>query len=306
MVPIYYRPEIVFDGAESSAPEVWKAAALMEHLLSTWSDESSNTAPLFTVRDFSPATREDLYLVHDRSYVDRVLNGTSTSSSNYRTRALAYLNSIGSIVAALRDCRLARRTTCSLTAGFHQSSFALGPEHCPFNGFAVAAAKYLQTNSAHRVGILECDINYGRGTAEILGMYPELSAKVIHRSVVDMPEKVGGSASFFLWLKESIKDINSFGCDVVLYQASANMSLGHQRGGFLRTHEMTTRDVLVFDGIRGGIAWNLGGGSTQDFGGDIDSLLLQYERTFSATIKAKGGLDRNYFERNRDRFLSEE
>lgn len=306
MVSIYYQPEIVFDGAEITAPEIWKSLALMEHLTKSAADESESVAPLAMVKEFVPASKDDLFLVHDKVYVESVLGEPDGVTRTYPAHVASHLNSVGSIVAALRDCRLARRTTCSLTAGFHQSGFASGPGHIPFNGFAVAAAKYLQTNSAHRVGILECDLEYGRGTAEILGMHPELSARVIHRSVVDMPEKAGGSASFFQWLKESIEDINSFGSDVVLYQASANMGLGHRQGGFLRDHEITTRDVLVFCGIRGGIAWNLGGGTKQDFGGEIDRLLDQYEKTFVATIKAKGGLDRHYFERNRDGFLSEE
>ncbi len=256
--PIFYDPRQSVTGVDSFSPSAGKPARLMALLVETHGEALAQR-----VTTFNPVTRDELCLVHDSRYVDdvfagRVLNGFETRDPRVPE---ACLWTIGSLVGAVRAAA-GGATAFSPTSGFHHAGHAWGGGYCTFNGLMVATALYLRAHPKAMVGILDCDYHYGDGTTDILKHYPSLARRVIHRTSGSVFREGSRDSplEFFAWLHHSIEDLNDFGCDVVIYQAGADMHIKDPLGGLLTDGEMQRRDRMVFEGIDAGIAWNLAGG----------------------------------------------
>lgn len=234
----------------------------------------------------APVSREDLYLVHDKSYVDEVFAGTTLNGfeNNDLAVAEACLWTVGSMVSATYAATNTKLPQCSPTSGFHHAGFAWGGGYCTFNGLMVAAAKFLHAHPGAKLGILDCDMHYGDGTQDILNRKPEMAKRIIHHTSGKHFHKGDDSMEFFVWLNDSIHEINDFGCDVVLYQAGADMHIDDPLGGLLDDGEMKMRDLNVFRGIRCGVAWNLAGGYRAEQGCPVeeDPVLFTHLQTVDA------------------------
>ena len=217
------------------------------------------TAPKHPV---TPVTRADLCLVHDKDYVDAVFSGIEPNGfGNHDPRVPeAALWTVGSLTSALLFANKTHLPVCSPTSGFHHAGYAHGGGYCTFNGLMVAAAKYLQQHPYHVVGILDLDMHYGDGTADILKRKAIMNYRIVHHSAGEFFYDGGHRLEFFAWLNGAINDLNQHGCNVVLYQAGADMHINDPLGGLLDDGDMAKRDREVFRGIHAGIAWNLAGG----------------------------------------------
>lgn len=256
--PIYYDERQSVAGIDSFSPSAGKPARFMELLGFHYrSDVLTKVAPV------TPVTIGDLYLVHDKAYVDGVFDGTTLNGfeNNDRRVAEACLWTVGSLVCAVERAATEELPVLSPTSGFHHAYHSFGGGFCTFNGLAVAAAKYLAKHPGHKVGILDCDFHYGDGTADILKKLPDLAANVRHHtSGLHFKGDGDDPLEFFAWLDDAINDLNDFDCDVVIYQAGADMHINDPLGGLLTDAGLEARDRAVFCGIQAGIAWNLAGG----------------------------------------------
>ncbi len=256
--PIFYDPRQSLANLESFSPSAGKPERFIAHLAKTLSHS-------LDIRSFEPVTREDLCLVHHKGYVDDVFNGvTNNGFENNNPRVPeSCLWTVGSMVAAALHAPYSDTPVCSPTSGFHHAGYNWGGGYCTFNGLAVAAAKFIQANPNAKVGILDLDWHYGDGTDSILRNQPELAGRVIHRTSGYTFTDRGDQdevLEFWAWLHGAIEEINNFGCDVVLYQAGADMHRSDPLGGLLSDTEMLVRDQRVFSGVNAPIAWNLAGG----------------------------------------------
>jgi acetoin utilization deacetylase AcuC-like enzyme len=252
--PIFYRPEMNVADLSCGSPSAGKPAAFMEMLRRNRLASRTKT--------FEPVTKEDLYLVHDKEFVDGVFDGTILNGfeNNDPRVAQACLYTVGSMVAAAQYAHTSWTAVCSPTSGFHHAGYARAGGYCTFNGLMVAAAKLLEGDSRRRVGILDCDMHRGDGTEDILAHKPELSRRICHLTSGRYFYEGERASDFFAWLRSSITLLNAFGCDVVLYQAGADQHIKDPLGGLLTSEEISRRDRMVFNGIRAGVAWNLAGG----------------------------------------------
>jgi Histone deacetylase domain len=145
------------------------------------------------LRGEAPGSALKAFLQHDKACVDGVFAGTI--NNGFETR----------------DDR------------FHHAGYADGGGYCTFNGIMVAVAKYIAAHPGAKVGILDCDLHYGDGTDDILKRKPALASQVIHRTSGKYFHDGNDPLELFPWLHHSIEEINAFGCDVVIYQAGADM-----------------------------------------------------------------------------------
>ncbi|MDO9252588.1 MAG: hypothetical protein Q7U48_13695 [Hydrogenophaga sp.] len=274
---IFYDPRMNVTGLSSLSPSASKPAALMALL-----KERNRYDVVHGVYPVAPVTIGQLKLVHDTDYVDgvfagRILNGFECIDSRVPE---ACLWTVGSLVGAVRHAaEHPVHPTLSPSSGFHHAHFGEGGGFCTFNGLAVAAALYLQDHPDHRVGILDCDVHYGDGTADILRRLPFLADRVVHHTSGRYFHEDAERLEFFAWLQQSIAAINEADCDVVIYQAGADMHKDDPLGGFLDDDDMALRDRMVFRGIRAGIAWNLAGGY-RTLAGDCTPVLNTHHRTY--------------------------
>ena len=261
-IPIAYHPAMSVPGVGSFSPSAGKPALFHEALRRLYPGEIDGaTIPV------QPVTQEDLKLVHDGWYVDAVFSSEENNGFGNRDWRVppACLWTVGSMVSASQHA-IANPVApvASLSSGFHHAGSDFGGGYCTFNGLMVAAALHLRDNPDGVVGILDCDFHYGDGTASILNRLPDLESRVVHHTSGRYFHGDGGgedeALEFQAWLQESIDNLNSHGCSLVLYQAGADMHKDDPMGGLLNDAEMAQRDRAVFRGIEAPIVWNLAGG----------------------------------------------
>ena len=263
--PIFYDQRQSVDGLATYSPSAGKPARF-----NTMVERFHPTVPRPPVY---PVAREDLYQVHDKTYVDGVFAGSINNGfeNNDRRVPEACLWTIGSLVSAALHAPTQPLAVCSPTSGFHHAGYALGGGFCTFNGLLVAAAMFIETHPDTKVGILDCDVHYGDGTDDILKRKPTLARQVVHHTSGRHFHGRDDPDEFFLWLEEAIADINARNCDLVLYQAGADMHIKDPLGGFLDDAQMRQRDRTVFRKLQGGLVWNLAGGYQPNRGGSLST-----------------------------------
>lgn len=262
---ITYDERMNVDGLASFSPSAGKPRAFHEELV-----RRNRHAALTENMGVKPVTIDDLKRVHDPNYVDAVFAGTTNNGFENRDPRVpeACLWTVGSLVSACREAtRLPHRPICSPTSGFHHAGYAWGGGYCTFNGLLVAAQLHLDEYPDHKVGIIDCDVHYGDGTDDILKRLPALADRVVHRTSGKHFHDDADRFEFFAWLNESINAVNDAGCQLVIYQAGADMHKDDPLGGFLDDADMKARDLRVFQGVHGAIVWNLAGGYRQTVNG---------------------------------------
>lgn len=284
MPRLFYDERMTVDGVDSYSPSAGKPGRFAQLILSR-----DRYAYLHEMGVVHPVSKDDLKRVHSPDYVDRVFAGQEPNGfGNTDPRVPeACLWTIGSMVGAVKAAALQATgfPVCSPSSGFHHAGYADGGGFCTFNGLAVAAQLYLDKNPGHKVGIIDCDVHYGDGTADILSKVPELGARVVHHTSGRYFHEDADRLEFFHWLHESIDDINDQGCNVVIYQAGGDMHQDDPLGGFLDDDDMALRDRLVFTRVRAGVAWNLAGGYRKPKG-DHWPVLETHRRTWLEAYKA--------------------
>ncbi len=263
--PIFYDPRQSIVDVQSfskSAGKPERFVQLMQHydFRSYGPNYGNKLHPVTAI------TREDLYRVHDRAFVDGVFAGTELNGfENYDTRVPeACLWIIGSLLVASKHAMANPPTpACSPTSGYHHATHRESGGYCTFNGLMVVAAELIAENSKVKIGILDCDQHFGNGTENILKHYPLLAKRVIHRTAGQYfpgDDSETEALEFQAWLHHSIAEINAFDCDLVLYQAGADAHINDPMGGFLDDAGLALRDRTVFNTIKAPIAWCLAGG----------------------------------------------
>lgn len=252
-IPVFYDPRMVAD-AQSYSPSAGKPREVVE----SW---KAMRVPL-AFKPFAPATREQLAMAHSRHFVDGVLDGRI--ENGFGNRLMAVANALpwtsGAMLAAAREALVNGRVAVAPVSGFHHAKHDEAAGYCTFNGLIVAARVLLAEDVARRIGILDCDMHYGDGTAQIIRELG-LQSSIRHFSAgaeFDRPEQ---AAQFLRDLPDIVRDFE--GCDLVLYQAGADPHIKDPLGGWLTGPQLLHRDFLVFEHCRKlglPVAWNLAGG----------------------------------------------
>jgi acetoin utilization deacetylase AcuC-like enzyme len=185
--------------------------------------------------------------------------------------------------------RRSSNVACSPTSGFHHAGWNHAEGFCTFNGLMVAALQMLAEGRAIKVGILDCDFHEGNGTQDILDRMTDAGAllcndTIVHRSIGS--EHLQTARGFRGWLNRALDDMA--GCDLVLYQAGADMHKDDPLGGLLDTVGMAERDATVFKHQAQygyGLVWNLAGGYARDEAGDIGPVLYLHLLTLEACLR---------------------
>jgi len=235
----------------------------------------------------TPITREEMYLVHSRSYIDGLFALTERNGfNNYDPRIPnSCLWTVGSLLSAARWAMENPHTpSCSPVSGFHHASFQEGSGFCSVNGLMIVAAKLLSENPGLRIGVIDADAHYADGTIDILQHFPSLDKQVLHFTAGqyfhgDNPRE--DALEFQAWLRSAIAETNAFQPDLVLYQAGADSHIDDDlNGGYLTTKQMQQRDRAVFRGVKAPLVFDLAGGYQKPTDGTIfTDPVLQLHRT---------------------------
>jgi len=281
---VFYTPRMVADGGRFS-PGARKPKPVVESWL-------RNGFPI-DVLEPVPVSIDDFKLAHRADYVDGVF---ALQTKNGFGRIDAELNATlplttGSMLSAAQAALSNHAVAVSPTAGFHHALYVKGAAYCTFNGLMVTAISLLNKGAVKSVGILDCDVHYGDGTAHIIETLG-LGQKVMHFSSGRHYSR--DRDLFFKELPGLLRSLIE--TDIVLYQAGADPHIDDPFGGFLDSEALRHRDRMVFAALREAgipVVWNLAGGYQQkkrpDGSWDISAVLAIHDATMDECCKAYGG-----------------
>lgn len=283
---VFYRPEMSVRNNDSFSPSAGKPALVVN-------DWESRFGEKIEIVPFEPVSPEQLHLVHNRFYVDAVLCGAIPNGfgNNKRRVADATLYTCGSMVAAARHAAKERISTCSPSSGFHHAGHFSGSGYCTFNGLALACKLLLDDRPSMSISIIDCDIHFGDGTANILHWLHDLAGSVQHFSAgkTFLPgDRSHRPQDLLDWVENAVN--KSRKCDLIIYQAGADMHRDDPLGGFLTTEMMAKRDINLFHAAAAAgvpVAWNLAGGYQRDDNGGIEPVLKIHRNTLRACLATR-------------------
>lgn len=273
-VAVYFHPRMVAN-AHSFSPSAAKPA----QVVAAWRKRG------FPIEVRSPraASIEALCAVHHPRYVHGVLDGRIENGFGNTLPAVAaslpWTN--GAMVDACFAAIANGIGAVAPVSGFHHAQHASGGGFCTFNGLLVAAAEVRRKQPDARIGILDFDMHYGDGTAQIL-KHLRLDW-IVHYTAGAQYQHEHQAAAF---LEAIPKLLERFaGCAVLLYQAGADPHVDDPLGGWLTSRQLAQRDRLVFEHaarLRLPVAWNLAGGYQEP----IAKVLAIHDATMRECVRA--------------------
>jgi acetoin utilization deacetylase AcuC-like enzyme len=163
-------------------------------------------APQVVVRAASPASEDDLRLVHTADHVERVRAGVVEAA---RRGAPVWLDEDTAVSGTSWDAALAAAgcatAAAAAVAGGAATAFALSrpPGHhatahramgfCLFNNVAIAARRLQALGAARRILIVDWDAHHGNGTQELFYDDPSVFVLSVHLEAPHYPG-TGGAA----------------------------------------------------------------------------------------------------------------
>ena len=278
LVPTFYTLKMVAN-FNSSSPSAGKPAKVV----SSWQKLG---LPIEIIEP-EPVTTSNLKLAHSHDYVDKMLaceinNGFGNKLPEVAD-SLRYTT--GSMLAAAREAIKNGKVAVAPCSGFHHAGYESAFGYCTFNGLMVTAFALKAEELVTKVGILDFDMHYGDGTAELIERH-DAASWITHYSAGGEYQTANQASEFIERIPQLVSEMRD--CDVILYQAGADPHVDDPLGGFLTTAELQERDKHVFTaanhlGIP--IAWNLAGGYQVDKSGGIQAILDIHYNTMRECCK---------------------
>lgn len=256
-----------------------------------------------------PVAEEDLRRVHTARYIDAIRTGEPRglaemqkfpwSPELYPSVCLTSGGCLAAARQALRD-----GVSAALVSGFHHACADHGEGFCTFNGLVVALDALHASGEIETSVILDMDLHYGNGTAQLVAERPHLLAVSIYgndyrenicfRDVsVRQHEDGENHRSFALpggcdrqvmlaVMREALPLIAARRPQLLLYQAGADPYFEDPYSPLDLDHnDLRARDRFVFEFAKSHgipIAWVLAGGYTED----VTKVVRVHLNTFEA------------------------
>lgn len=256
-----------------------------------------------------PVGEEELLRVHSPGYVVALRTGeprTLAESQKFPWSPELYPSvclTSGGCLAAARQA-LQDGAAAAVASGFHHACHDHGEGFCTFNGLVVTADALVAAGEAKRVAVLDMDLHYGNGTAQLAVTRPHLLAISIYgndyanntpfRDVTTRQHEDGANHHSFPLPAECDRDtmlavldralplIADWKPDVLLYQAGADPYFEDPYSPLKLDHaDLLARDRRVFEFTKAHslpVAWVLAGGYTPD----ITKVVQVHLNTFRA------------------------
>jgi len=217
----------------------------------------------------TPATDEDVLLVHTAEYVQKLKTGTLSESEIYRmeipyspemVRAV-WLCAGGSILAGRRA--LSDAIAINIGGGFHHAFPGHGEGFCVIHDVAIAIRKLQMDGAIRRAMTVDLDVHHGNGTAFIFARDNTVCTFSMHQennyplekppSDIDIHLPDGsGDESYLHLLRQNLHHaLSEFSPDLIFYLAGADPYCEDQLGGLSLTKAgLRERDRVVMSFAR--------------------------------------------------------
>ncbi len=239
---------------------VQKYTSLVETVIQSGLFDTHHLQPV------EPATFEQISLVHDQDYIQRVFDG-QLSEKELRRIGFPWSpelvdRSRRSVSATIHACQAALQDglAVNLGGGTHHAYPDHGEGYCVFNDVATAARATLAAGMANRIIILDCDVHQGNGTAAIFINDPAVYTFSIHgernfpfhkeHSDLDiaLPDMADDRTYLDALEPGLMQALEQSRADLGIYIAGADPFVGDRLGRMaLSKQGLLTRDNLVLD-----------------------------------------------------------
>jgi acetoin utilization deacetylase AcuC-like enzyme len=244
-----------------------------------------------------PITDEQVLLVHDPGWVQRLKTGTLGYAELARleipwsreTIEAVWIATGGTLLAARRALQEGRGF--NLGGGFHHAFPAHGEGFCAINDVAVAIRVLQKEGAIAKAMVIDCDVHHGNGTAAIFAADPSVFTLSIHQydnypsekppSTIDihLPDGIGDN-EYLARLTAAVETALIFQPDLIFYLAGADPYRDDQLGGLALTIDgLLRRDRLVL-GLGAPVAVTLAGGYARD----VEDTVTIHRNTVRAAL----------------------
>jgi acetoin utilization deacetylase AcuC-like enzyme len=218
----------------------------------------------------SPATDDQVALVHTEGYVRKIRTGSLSRQEQLtlevpfsrELQGAMWLCAGGSILTARNACE--GSVAVHLGGGFHHAFPNHGEGFCLINDVAIALRVLQQDGTIERAAVIDCDLHHGNGTAAIFAEDESVFTFSIHQqhnypawkppSDMDVGLEDGtGDEEYLEILQQRLPEIlERQQPDLIFYLAGADPYREDQLGGLNLTLDgLRRRDALVLDVFRG-------------------------------------------------------
>ena len=238
---VFYTPRYYADIGQGHVFPIRKFELVRDRLLAEGTLEPTEiVAP-------SPATLEDVLLVHTEDYISRLCSGQLTPKE-VRRLGLPWSESLvrrsfyatGGTIAAAHTA-LAAGYSSNLAGGTHHSFADRGEGFCVLNDVAIAIRALRARTDLRRAAIVDCDVHQGNGTATIFAGDTDTFTFSMHgvnnyplfkaQSTVDIELPDGTSDEEYLdCLAHHLPGVFTNGPEIVFYLAGADPYSGDKLG----------------------------------------------------------------------------
>lgn len=244
------------------------------------------------------ANLKNIYAIHDRTYVDHLLNLTLDAKA---IRKIGFPLSETLIERELRiaqgtiiGCEKALQTgvAFNIAGGTHHAFTNKGEGFCLLNDQAIGAQYLLEKKLASKILIIDLDVHQGNGTAEIFQHDPKVFTFSVHGktnypfkkeiSDVDLPLETGTSDDEYLNLISEYvpKLINQVKPDFIFYLSGVDILESDKLGNLNITMDgCKKRDEIVFSHCKNfqiPVQCSMGGG----YSPEIKTIINAHTNTY--------------------------
>ena len=278
--------------------------------------EALRDATDIALADPGPVSDADLCRVHTAEYIDAIKTGEPRELAERQKFPWSpelfpsvCLTSGGCLAAARQALR--DGVSAAVVSGFHHACADHGEGFCTFNGLIVAIEAMRAAGEIETAAVLDMDLHYGNGTAQLAATRPHVFAvsiygndycdNVYYRDVTERHHADGGNhqsfalpagcdrATMLSTMARALPLIAERKPDVLLYQAGADPYFEDPYSPLALDHgDLRARDRAVFEFARAAeipIAWVLAGGYTED----VSKVVRVHLNTFEAWREVHGG-----------------
>jgi len=214
-----------------------------------------------------PAPDEDLLLVHEPGWVERLKKGTLTFYEILRLEIPYSRQTVKAFWLAAGGTTLAARLALrdgigyNITGGFHHAFPDHGEGFCAINDIAVAIRRLQREGLIERAMVVDCDVHQGNGTAVIFARDSQVFTLSIHQFKnypaekppsdldIHLPDETGDEEYLERLRRAYLPALAEHRSQLVVYVAGADTYYQDQLGGLSLTLEgLEARDRLVIGG----------------------------------------------------------
>ncbi len=245
---------------------------------------------------------EDIYVAHERAYVDSFINGLLSDKRKRRIGLQPWNDQtidrtryiMGGSLGALESAINSNGIAANMAGGTHHAYYSYGSGYCIFNDLAICA-KIAIRNHKHinNVLIIDLDVHQGDGTASIFSNDENVFTFSMHcesnfplkkmTSNIDVPIKRGTSDKEYLdELQTNLDKLNQVPRDIIFYQAGVDVletdGLGHL---CLSRNGVFSRNKMVLDFARkcqSPLVVFMGGGYSKPIEHSVNAFVELFEQ----------------------------